>query len=195
MIIKRRYYDILENEEWLNEMAQDGHAMDDFCPGLFCDTFSFDKCEPGEYTFRILMLDNNDKHPKSLRYLRFLRENGVEHIKSNGHAVYLRKKTADGPFDLFTDRDSQLTYHKKMIRMYAYTLLLYPTVLALGVGAMLLSRLLNISQEWWYLGAGVTGGLLIGLLITSHIVVKCVQALRHYRKAVKRLKNEGLLYE
>ena len=195
MIVKRRYYDIMENEEWLNEMAQDGHAMNDCSAGLFADVFSFEKCEPGEYIFRVLMLDNNVKHPESMRYLRFLRESGVEHVASNGNAVYLRKKTDSDPFDIFTDRDSRLKYHSKMVWLYAWSLLAYPVILAIAVGVMALSRLLVISSEWWYMSAGLAGGVAIGLLLTLSIVLKCFQALRHHRKVVKRLKNEGLLYE
>jgi hypothetical protein len=195
MIIKRRYYDITENEEWLNEMAQDGHAMNDCCAGLFTDTFSFEKCEPGEYIFRVLMLDHNVNHPESMRYLRFLRESGVEHIASNGNAVYLRKKAADSPFDILTDRDSRLKYHIKMVHLYAWSLLTYPIMLLSGFGIILFSRLSDEFSQWWYIGAGLAGGVVIGLLLTLSIFLKCCQALRHHRKIVKRLKHEGLLYE
>jgi hypothetical protein len=189
MIVKRRYYDIMENEEWLNEMAQDGHAMNDCSAGLFTDVFSFEKCEQGEYIFRVLMLDNNVKHPESMRYLRFLRESGVEHIGSNGNAVYLRKKADSDSFDIFTDRDSRLKYHSKMTRLYLWSLLAYPVILAIAVGIMALGLWLNISSEWWYLGTGLVGGVSIGLLLTLNIFSKCFQALRHHRKVVKRLKN------
>jgi len=195
MIVKRRYYDIMENEEWLNEMVQDGHAMNDCSAGLFKDVFSFEKCEPGEYTFRVLMLDNNIKHVESMRYLRFLRESGVEHVGSNGNAVYLRKKADNTPFDIFTDRDSRLKYHNKMVRLYVWSLLAYPIIVVIAAGMMMLSRLLDISSEWWYAGAGLFGGVTIGLLLTLGIVIKCFQALRHHRKVVRRLRNEGLLYE
>ena len=170
MIVKRRYYDIMENEEWLNEMVQDGHAMNDCSAGLFTDVFSFEKCELGEYIFRVLMLDNNIKHLESIRYLRFLCESGVEHVGNNGNAVYLRKKADSNPFDIFTDRSSRLKYHSKMVRLYAWSLLAYPAVLAIAIGMMVLSQLLGI-------------------------FLKCFQALSHHRKVVKRLKNEGLLYE
>jgi len=195
MIVKCRYIDMLENEEWLNEMAQDGHAMDDFSLGLFKDVYSFEKCEPGEYIFRVMMLDNFAKHTKSIRYLRFLRESGVEHVGSNGNVVYLRKKADSGPFDIFTDRDSRLKYHKKMTRWYAFGSLAYPVILVIAVGIMILSRLLDISTEWWYAGVGMLVGAAVGGLPFLGIFIKCFQALRQHRKIVKRLKNEGLLYE
>jgi len=195
MIVKRRYFDIAENEEWLNEMAQDGHAMNDCRAGLFTDTFSLEKCEPGEYIFRVLMLDNNDKHPESMRYLRFLRESGMEHVGSNGNAVYLRKKAAEGPFEIFTDRDSKLKYHRKMVRLYVWSLMAYPAGLAIAAGIIAAGLLFDISSEWLYVGSGLGVGIIIGFVLTLHIVIKCVQALRHHHKIVKRLKNEGLLYE
>lgn len=195
MLIKRRYYDIMENEEWLNEMAQDGHAMNGCRAGLFTDVFSFEECEPNEYIFRVLMLDNNVTHPESMRYLRFLRESGVEHVANNGNAVYLRKKAGSGSFEIFSDRGSRLKYHSKMVRLYAWSLLAYPGGLALAAGMMVLSQLLDISSDWRYAGVGLFAGVAFGLFVTLGIALKCLQALRHHRKVVNQLKNEGLLYE
>jgi len=195
MIVKRRYYDIIENEEWLNEMAQDGYAMNACVAGLFRDTFSFEKCEPSEYIFRVLMLENSNKHPESMRYLRFLREGGVEHVASNGNAVYLRKKTAGGPFDIYSDRESRLKYHKNMVRVYAWSLLTYPIAYAVAFGMALVGFIFDLPHEWSYLPLGLGAGVTIGSLLTWHIAKKCLDALRHHRKIVKRLKNEGQLYE
>jgi len=195
MIVKHRDYDIMENEEWLNEMAQDGHAMNDCSAGLFTDVFSFEECKPSEYIFRVLMLDNNVKHIESMRYLRFLRESGVEHVGSNGNAVYLRKKADSGPFEIFTDRDSRLKYHSKMVSLYLSSLLAYPMILSIAVGIMVVGQLVYTFSEWRYLWSGIVGGVVIGLLLTSGILWKCFKAFRHHRKVVRRLKNEGLVYE
>ena len=44
-----------KEERWLNEMAQEGWALT--CGG-FC-TYTFEKCEPGEYIIRVEALDNS----------------------------------------------------------------------------------------------------------------------------------------
>jgi len=185
----------MENEEWLNEMVEDGHAMNDCSPGIFTDVYSFEKCQPGEYIYRVIMLDHNVKHVKSMRYLRFLREGGVEHIGSHGNAVYLRKKADSGPFDIFTDRDSRLKYHKKMVRFYKGALLVYPIFFSIAAGMAVSSQVFDISSEWWYAGMGMLVGVAFGALLTSSIIWKTFQAFRQHRKVVKRLMNEGLLFE
>lgn len=44
-----------KEERWLNEIAQEGWALT--CGG-FC-TYTFEKCEPGEYIIRVETLDNS----------------------------------------------------------------------------------------------------------------------------------------
>jgi len=196
MIVKRSYYDFIENEEWLNEMSQDGYAMSDYRMGIFADTFSFEKCEPGEYIFRILVLDKSKNHPDSIRYLRFLRDSGVEHVGSNWYnAVFLRKKTADGPFEIFTDRNSQLKYHSKMARWYTASLLAHPVVMLAAAAMILAAVLLDVPSVWLYFGVGIAVGTSVGALLVLRVFIKTFQALRYHRRAVKRLKDEGMLYE
>lgn len=195
MIIRRGYYDMMDNEEWLNEMVQDGYAMTDYKMGLFLDSYSFEKCTPCEYNFRVLMLENDIKHVESMKYLRFLRESGVEHVGTSGKAVYLRKKADSGPFDILTDRGSRLKYHSKMVRLYVWSVLAYPICFAIAIGVMVLSQLLDVSSTWWYFGSGMFGGLAIAFLATCVVVYRCFQAIGRHRKVVKRLKNEGLVYE
>lgn len=49
------YFDKDKEEEWLNEMAQNGYAFTSFFLGMY----SFEKCEPGEYSYQIDLLDND----------------------------------------------------------------------------------------------------------------------------------------
>ena len=55
-----------KEEKWLNEMAAKGLALVDY--SIF--RYSFEPCEPGEYTFKIQLLEHNPNHPESEQYIR-----------------------------------------------------------------------------------------------------------------------------
>ena len=98
-----------KEETWLNEMAMNGWVLEDV--GLA--TYHFVRCEPGEYSVRLEM------HPYDEAYLSFMRETGAEYIGRYAMWIYFRKKTADGPFDLFSDIDSRIGHLDKIGKMLA----------------------------------------------------------------------------
>ena len=87
-----------KEEEWLNEMAMNGWVLESVG---FC-TYHFIRCEPGEYSVRLEM------HPYDESYVSFMEETGAEYVGRMMMWIYFRKKTADGPFDLFSDIDSRI---------------------------------------------------------------------------------------
>ena len=95
-----------KEEKWLNEMAAKGLALVDY--SLF--RYSFEECEPGEYTFKIQLLEHRPSHPESEQYIHFMEETGAEQIASYINWVYFRKKTSEGPFELFSDLESKLKH-------------------------------------------------------------------------------------
>jgi hypothetical protein len=112
MIQFRLYFDKDKETLWLNEMAAKGYAM----TGFFAGFYTFEKCEPGEYTYQI---DFGDKlFAVTDDYREFMTETGVEIVQTWGFWVILRKKTADGPFVLYTDVDSQITHYTKIRNMF-----------------------------------------------------------------------------
>lgn len=96
-----------KEENWLNEMAMNGWVLDSVG---FC-TYHFIRCEPGEYSVRLEM------HPNDEDYIGFMRETGAEYVGRMMMWIYFRKKTADGPFDLFSDIDSRIDHLNKIGRM------------------------------------------------------------------------------
>ena len=96
-----------KEEKWLNEMAAKGLALVDY--SIF--RYSFEPCEPGEYTFKIQLLEHNPNHPESEQYIRFMEETGAEQVASYLNWVYFRKKTAEGPFEIFSDIESKLKHY------------------------------------------------------------------------------------
>ncbi len=96
-----------KEEKWLNEMAAKGLALVDY---TFC-RYSFEECEPGEYSFKIQLLEHRPSHPESEQYIRFMEETGAEQVASYLNWVYFRKKTAEGAFEIFSDIESKLKHH------------------------------------------------------------------------------------
>ncbi len=104
----RLYWDKDKEIKWLNEMAEQGYAMTHFFAGLYI----FEKCTPGEYTYQI---DFGDKFSGvSHNYREFMKENNIEIVQTWGLWIILRKKSADGPFLLYTDIDSSIEHYTKI---------------------------------------------------------------------------------
>ena len=112
-----------KEEDWLNEMAMNGWVLD----GVGFCRFDFVKCEPGEYAVREEMRAFDES------YISFMEETGAEYVGRMVAWSYFRKKTADGPFDLFSDIDSRIGHLDKIGR-----------VLTIIGGANLAVGLLNI---------------------------------------------------
>ena len=109
-----KFYSNYEKEEiWLNKMAADGWHCIDYVFGRY----TFERGEPCQYTYRLQLLDYPPRHVESAAYLEFLEEVGIEMVASHLRWVYLRKKTADGPFELFSDRESRIAHYKRIIIM------------------------------------------------------------------------------
>lgn len=107
-VIKKLFWawDYEKEEKWLNEMSAKGLALVDYTPFRY----SFEECEPGEYTNKIQLLEHRPSHPESERYIRFMEETGAEQVASYMNWVYFRKKTAEGPFEIFSDIESKMNH-------------------------------------------------------------------------------------
>ncbi|MBQ6595381.1 MAG: DUF2812 domain-containing protein [Clostridia bacterium] len=96
-----------KEEDWLNEMAMNGWLLD----GVGFCTYHFVRCEPGEYSIRLEM------HPYDEAYLSFMKETGAEYIGRMMMWIYFRKKTTEGPFELFSDIDSRIRHLDRIGKM------------------------------------------------------------------------------
>lgn len=169
-------WDFDKEEAWLNEMAAKGLAL---VSVGFC-RYDFEESLPGEYGVRLELLSNRGDHPESVKYIEFLEETGAEHVGTFKRWVYLRKKKADGEFELFSDRDSRIRHLRKIIR---FVVPLSAVCLIIGavnvVGAFTGGTLYN----------GVVGA--IDVLMGAFAAIGCLKL----RKKEKRLKSEQYLYE
>ena len=93
-----------KEEKWLNEMAAKGLTL----VSMHFIKYMFEETDPGEYQIRIELFDKKPTHPESEQYIRFVEETGAEQVASWIDWVYFRKKTADGPFELFSDNASRI---------------------------------------------------------------------------------------
>ncbi|MCI8878563.1 MAG: DUF2812 domain-containing protein [Oscillospiraceae bacterium] len=108
-------------EDWLNDWCQRGWAFKRFCMGFF----NFIPCHPGEFIYRIDLVPGTGLRCDDYwGYVSFMKEMGVEVLQRWGRWVYLRKRTEDGPFDVYTDLDSQIGLYQRMRRLFVWVLIL-----------------------------------------------------------------------
>ena len=164
-----------KEEKWLNEMAAQGLAL----VGVGFCKYEFEDALPGEYTVRMELLQNKKEHPESEKYIRFIEETGAEQVGNYLRWVYFRKKTADGPFDLFSDYASRIA-HLKRIK----TLLLPIGILNIWLGVQ------NVGLFFWQ----HFDGNLIGLVNLLLGILCCAGAIPLHRM-IKTLKKEQQIFE
>ncbi|NTW91431.1 MAG: DUF2812 domain-containing protein [Erysipelotrichaceae bacterium] len=103
-----------KEEKWLNECSAKGLHL--------CDVgflrYTFEVGNPGAYSHKLELLENWPTHPESVAYIQFLEDTGVEMVGSILRWVYFRKKTEDGPFDLFSDLDSRIKHLNRIIFLF-----------------------------------------------------------------------------
>ena len=116
-----------KEEQWLNEMAQSGWLLD----GVGFCRYEFLSCEPGTYTVRLEMRDDDPA------YLELMAETGAEYVGRMVKWIYFRKPVERGTFDIFSDMDSRIAHLKRIARM-----------LAIIGGANLLIGLVNHDLGW-----------------------------------------------
>lgn len=110
MIKFRWYYDKDYEEAFLNDMGARGYAM----TGFFAGIHWFEKCEPGEYTYRVDITNDKDTHQKS-EFYDLICDTGGELIATWGMWAFFRKK---GAFELYTDNESRILRYRRILRTF-----------------------------------------------------------------------------
>ena len=114
-----------EMERYLNKMSHEGWQ----CCEIVRDELRFVRGEQDEYTYRVqYFYESRDGEKKD--YLRTLGETGAALVGEYGEALILRKKTADGAFELYSDLDSKIAALEKR-RSHARNMMLGALVLVL----------------------------------------------------------------
>ena len=97
-----------EMERYLNKMSHEGWQ----CCEIVRDELRFVRGEQDEYTYRVQYFYESRDGEKD-DYLRTLGETGAALVGEYGEVLVLRKKTADGAFELYSDLDSKIAALEK----------------------------------------------------------------------------------
>lgn len=112
-------FDKDEEQEWLNDYAQQGWAM----AGFFAGMVTFVPCQPGEYVYQIDLLPGKGLWADNYEdYVIFMNEMDVEILQRWGRWVYLRKRSEDGPFEVYTDAASKREMYRRIRKMFLWAL-------------------------------------------------------------------------
>ena len=106
---KAMFSNFEKEESWLNEMAAKGYNYTD----NFIFRYAFEEGKPGEYTYRIILLEKHHNHYESHKVIKFIEETGAECVYATMGWAYFRKKTADGPFEIYTDPSAKIAHYKR----------------------------------------------------------------------------------
>jgi len=124
----RLYYDPEKELQWLQELMNQGWALEKFALGVY----TFVPCEPGEYTYQIDILKDVGDFDN---YKTFMEDSGVEVVCRWFRWVYVRKRAEDGPFVLYTDNDSLIAHYTSIKKFFLPIAILETACAALEVFA------------------------------------------------------------
>lgn len=148
----RLYFDKDKETAFLNAMVQKGYAMTGFFAGLY----SFDVCEPGKYIYQVDFTEGMFR--VSNEYREFMQDMGVEIVALWGPWVILRKKAADGEFQLYTDVESSIEHYTRIKWMFLSAAVIEAACLFL----VILSIFRGLEAGWAFFF--IIGGILAGIL-------------------------------
>lgn len=109
-VVKKIFWDYEKEEQWLNEMSAKGWMFSAYS----FRKYVFTEGPKNKYTYRIELLEQVPNHPKSVEYIGFLEQSGVEKVAEYSRWVYYRRETAEGPFDIYSDLDSKINHFKRI---------------------------------------------------------------------------------
>ncbi|MBI9101602.1 MAG: DUF2812 domain-containing protein [Spirochaetales bacterium] len=173
--VVKAYFDYVREERWLNVMSDKGYHLKNYRFMLY----TFEKNEDIQYFYRIELLDHMPGHEKSQAYFSFLEETGVEVLTTYFRWVYLRKPLSHGAFDLFSDYESKIKHHRKILTLQVSIGL---ANLAIGFSNISMSSERN------------TVSLAAGSLSLSVALLLLSLGLRSYFR-IKKLEREKLISE
>ncbi|MGC4018902.1 MAG: DUF2812 domain-containing protein [Muricomes sp.] len=106
--IKKTFADFAKEEQWLNQMSAEGHALTNYIGGRYV----FENIQPHYYQYAIELLNTKNKAEKE-QYLSFLEEMGIDIISTYAGRAYLRKKNDGTDFAVYSDIDARIKQYQK----------------------------------------------------------------------------------
>lgn len=171
--IYRFFVDYEKEERWVNEMADRGWNLKKAIVGFFV----FEKGTPQQYIYR-----NEFVNRKSKDYFEFLEMMNIECVYKFGGWAYYRKPKTEGPFELFSDTTSKISYIKSMNRIFIVLLLVN-----------IVAGLYNLSLGTWGPSLKVVSTS-VGCLNFIVSIMACISILKNANRK-KRLKENLHIFE
>lgn len=111
---KKRFYDLEEEEAFLNEMSEKGLAPKEIKGRVFKDIYRFEPCDK-KYVYRVDYNHDDALEELTSPYIKFVTETyGCEFVCIANGKVYFRKDAEEGDFPpVYTDIDSRIEAEKK----------------------------------------------------------------------------------
>lgn len=183
IVINKQFIDFDKEEAWLDDMAKQGLNLQRYAWGKYY----FEKCEPGQYQYKVEPLGTNDAKKKQ-EYLDFLQQSGIEvvmiHQKSR---MYLRRQAADTPFVVHTDIDGQIQHYRAARGLWVQILM--PMAFTAAVLAMSVCFPLGISA----LAKGIVLGTSAAIVLAG--VAIYIRFVTPYNRRITALKREQRVRE
>jgi hypothetical protein len=184
-VVRKAFWDYEKEEKWLNEMSAKGMALTDYS---WC-RYVFEEEPHNQYTYRIELLENMHNHPESVAYIRFLEESGVECVAAHMRWIFLRKKTSEGSFEIYTDIDSKINHYKRIYTLWNTLMIVEFTA---GLSNLIIGIVnLNIGEK---LGNFSHGNIAIGLCLVP-LGLLFFRLGRPIGKKIKKLEQEKNIRE
>lgn len=98
-------------------------------------SYGFSASAPGEYIYRLQMLEDWPSSAKGQEYIRLVEETGAQQVGSLIWWVYFRRKAALGPFELFSDVASRLRHYHGIAFLLAMLLVPNAIIFWMNIGS------------------------------------------------------------
>lgn len=182
-VVWKAYWDFEKEEKWLNEMSSKGMALTDYswCRYVFTETPN------NEYIYRLELLEHAPTHAESMAYIRFLEESGIECVTTYQRWIFLRKKSSEGPFDIYSDIESKINHYRRVSTFLGTIGLLNLVIFLCNVVNGIVSSLKPDSSYPTYITPLVCLNGVFGVCITWLVI--------GYLRKIIKLKKEKLLHE
>lgn len=132
---KKRFYDLEEEEAFLNEMSEKGLALKEIRGRVFKDIYRFEFCDK-KYVYREDYNHDDALEEITSPYIKFVTETyGCEFVCIANGKVYFRKGAEEGDFPpVYTDIDSRIKAEKNACaKINGYALAFMPLLPICGL--------------------------------------------------------------
>ena len=170
-IFKFRFFiDHEREEQWVNNMAEQGWHLKKFWPFVFL--FEYSKSD--EYIYRNEMVLKRKKD-----YYDFLDTMNIKHVYSFGVWAYFKKRKEEGPFEIFSGKSEKIKYLSRINTLFICVCILNAFAVMVNILSFMLIHQFNQAFPWICLFNVFLISLLIIEIFRNHKRKKKLKLLTH----------------